>query len=149
MSRLLTWILIPAAWLGAAQPPAGYWDGLKAAIERHLGRPYVWGAAGMKSFDCSGFVWRVMSDNGVFLKRTTARKLYVALPPAPPAERWAFGNIVFFDDLKHCGIVDSPAAFYHAASSRGTTKSPFNPYWRRKVCAIRRMPVVPAVSPAR
>ena len=53
---------------------AGFWDGVKTAIQNHLGRPYVWGASGIKSFDCSGFVWRVMYENGILIKRTTARK---------------------------------------------------------------------------
>ena len=64
--------------------PAGFWSGLQTAIQKHLGRPYVWGATGLKSFDCSGFVWRVMYENGILLKRTTARKLYLTLPKATP-----------------------------------------------------------------
>src|SRR6266536_2613625 len=88
---------------------AGFWDGIKTAIQSHLGRPYVWGSDGLKSFDCSGFVWRVMYDNGILIKRTTARKLYMSLPAAPAAEQWRPGNIVFFDDLRHCGIVEGPA----------------------------------------
>jgi cell wall-associated NlpC family hydrolase len=131
------------AWLFcllAAACPAqtGLWEGIRAAIERNLGRPYVWGAAGMKSFDCSGFVWRVMSENGILLKRTTARKLYLCLPPA--GDRWKFGNLVFFDDLKHVGIVNGHADFYHAQTGRGTTRSPFDPYWRRKVYGFRTLP---------
>ena len=48
-------------------------ESIKSTIENHLGRPYVWGSSGLKSFDCSGFVWRVMYENGILLKRTTAR----------------------------------------------------------------------------
>jgi cell wall-associated NlpC family hydrolase len=28
--------------------------GLRNAIDKNLGRPYVWGATGLKSYDCSG-----------------------------------------------------------------------------------------------
>jgi len=126
-------------WLAAA--PAGpLWPQLKAAIERYLGRPYSWGSTGLKSFDCSGFVWRVMYDNGILLKRTTARKLYVCLPPVKEVDRWKPGNIVFFDLLRHVGIVNGPASFYHAESNAGTRLSKFEPYWRRKVCGVRQMP---------
>ena len=118
-----------------------FWSGLKAAIERNLGRPYVWGATGAKSFDCSGFVWRVMHENGLLIKRTTARKLYMSLPATPAERKWSFGNLVFFDDLKHVGIVNSQGDFYHAESSIGTTKSKFDPYWRKKVYGQRSMPV--------
>ena len=100
----------------------------------------MWGATGLKSFDCSGFVWRVMTENGIFIKRTTARKLYLALPKIPAADRWDFGNIVFFSDREHCGIVDSQRTFYHAAPHRGTHLSEFDPRWRGKICGIRAMP---------
>jgi len=107
MKRLLL-AFAAATTLAAADPPDSFWNGMKAVVEHHLGRPYVWGAAGLKSFDCSGFVWRVLFDNGVLIKRTTARKLYVSLPVVPAERKWEHGNIVFFDDLRHCGIVEGP-----------------------------------------
>jgi cell wall-associated NlpC family hydrolase len=124
-----------ALLLGA--PP--FWDQFRTVIQRHLGRPYVWGACGRKSFDCSGFVWRVMYDNGILIKRTTARKLYMVLPATTEQDAWQFGNIVFFDDLKHCGIVNARDSFYHAQSSRGTNLSRFDPFWRHKVHGVRRL----------
>ena len=118
-----------------------FWDGIKAAIQKHLGRPYVWGAAGLKSFDCSGFVWRVMYENGMLMKRTTARKLYMTLPKATPADQSDFGTLIFFDDLKHVGIVDDSTAFYHAQVSIGTNRSKMTPFWRQKVYGYRKLPV--------
>lgn len=55
-------------------------------------------------------------------------------------EIWTFGNIVFFSNLKHCGIVQSPETFYHAAVTAGTHVSRFNPFWRRKVSGVRAIP---------
>lgn len=115
-------------------------DGVKTSIQNHLGRPYVWGASGMKSFDCSGFVWRVMYENGILVKRTTARKFYLSLPKATEADRTAFGTLVFFDDLKHIGIIDDANAFYHAQVSIGTNRSPMNSFWRQKVYGYRKLP---------
>jgi cell wall-associated NlpC family hydrolase len=120
---------------------AVFWEGVKSAIQSHLGRPYVWGAAGLKSFDCSGFVWRVMADNGILIKRTTARKFYQTLPRATRAEQSEFGTLVFFDDLKHVGIIDGPAAFYHSESSIGTNRSAMTPFWRNKIFGFRKIPV--------
>jgi cell wall-associated NlpC family hydrolase len=113
---------------------------VQAVIERHLGRPYVWGSSGLKSFDCSGFVWRVMNDNGILIKRTTARKYFLTLPKVPDDERWSLGNIVFFSNLKHCGIVQTPETFYHAAVSVGTHASTFNAFWRSRISGVRAMP---------
>ena len=136
---------IPAPASPPPVPPAGApapddRPKVQTVIERHLGRPYVWGATGLKSFDCSGFVWRVMQENGIFVKRTTARKYFLTLPKVPEEERWTFGNIVFFSNLKHCGIVQTPETFYHAAVSTGTHVSRFDPFWRRKVSGVRAIP---------
>jgi cell wall-associated NlpC family hydrolase len=122
-------------------PTTGYRDGIKTAINKHLGRPYVWGAAGLKSFDCSGFVWRIMFENGVLVKRTTARKFFLTLPKATPAEQGNFGTLIFFDDLKHVGIVDDSKAFYHAQVSRGTNRSNMTPFWERKIYGYRKLPI--------
>lgn len=136
MKRAAMAALLLCGTAGAAEPE-GFWPACKRAIERHLGRPYSWGATGLKSFDCSGFVWRIYYDNGLLMKRTTARKLYMSMPATPQDQRWAPGNLVFFDNLKHVGIVNDARTFYHAESSKGTTLSNFDPYWRRKVYGVR------------
>jgi cell wall-associated NlpC family hydrolase len=116
-------------------------EGIRTAIQKNLGKPYVWGATGEKSFDCSGFVWKVLYDNGIFMKRTTARKYYMMLKPATKEDQGNFGTLVFFDDLKHVGIIDSPKEFYHAQSVVGTNLSPMNSYWKKMVYGYRLMPV--------
>ena len=124
----------------AAAAPSDSGVALRAVIGRHLGRPYVWGSSGLKSFDCSGFVWRVMQENGILIKRTTARKYFMTLPRVSEEDRWQLGNIVFFDHLKHCGIVESRETFYHAAVTEGTHRSQFDPLWRRKISGVRALP---------
>jgi peptidoglycan endopeptidase LytE len=135
-----------AAYAGFQQPapavattPAS-WQRIKASIETYLRRPYVWGSSGLKSFDCSGFVWRVMYENGILFKRTTARKLYMSFAAPAEGKNLIPGNLVFFDNLKHCGIVNDDNTFYHAQSSIGTNLSKFNPYWRRLVVGYRCIP---------
>jgi len=118
-----------------AQPD--FTDHLRISIEGYLGKPYSWGATGSKSFDCSGFVWRVMVDNGVLFKRTTARKLSMSLRKPEAGKTWEFGNIVFFNNYKHCGIVKGAGSFYHAQTSLGTNESEFSPYWQPKIVGIR------------
>jgi cell wall-associated NlpC family hydrolase len=124
----------------------GFWDGVKATIQRNLGRPYVWGSSGLKSFDCSGFVWRVMYENGILVKRTTARKFYLTLPKATKEDQASFGTLIFFDDLKHVGIVDDSTNFYHTQVSRGTNRSEMTPFWRNKIYGFRKLPA-PEAAP--
>ncbi|RPI25375.1 MAG: hypothetical protein EHM61_14555 [Acidobacteria bacterium] len=131
---------LPAGQTPAPEPADPAAQNLRPIIEKHLGRPYVWGASGMKSFDCSGFVWRVMTDKGILIKRTTARKFYLCLPPVEEGNKVQFGNIIFFDNLKHCGIVNDSGTFYHAQCKRGTNLSRLNRFWTPKVCGVRKMP---------
>ena len=144
MKRLLPLALILCFCTSAfaqEDPEADFVSKMKTVISKHLGRPYVWGSSGLKSFDCSGFVWRVLFENGILTKRTTARKYYMMLPKVEAADQSQFGNLVFFDHLKHVGIVDGPDTFYHAQLSRGTNLSPFDPFWRRKITGYRAIPI--------
>jgi cell wall-associated NlpC family hydrolase len=135
---LLLFLSSPAS--AAESGLVDFLGGIQTAIQKHLGRPYVWGATGAKSFDCSGFVWRVLYENGVLMKRTTARKFYMMLPKVEKSQEWEFGTLIFFDNLKHIGIVDNPTAFYHAQVSLGTNRSEMNSFWRKKIYGFRRLP---------
>ena len=144
MKRLLITVLLTVAWSSPAKAQNNQqqdlWLRIRTSIQSHLGRPYVWGASGMKSFDCSGFIWRVMFDNGLLVKRTTARKFFMVLPTVERTDQWNFGTLVFFDDLKHVGIVDNEQAFYHAQVTRGTNRSEMNAFWRPKIYGFRKLP---------
>ncbi len=141
MKTLRLILLVSVASGACAAGPQGFWPNFRATIERYLGLPYAWGACGAKSFDCSGFVWRVSHENGLLMKRTTARKLYFSTLPVNGKQAWRFGDLVFFDDLRHVGIVNDSATFYHAHRNGGTTLSPFRPYWRPKLTGVRRLDV--------
>jgi cell wall-associated NlpC family hydrolase len=124
-----------------ATPVNNLWSSFQTTIEGYLGRPYVPGGIGKKSFDCSGFVWRVMVENGIMMKRTTARKLYFCLPDCAKGASYEAGSLVFFDYMKHVGIVKDRQSFYHAQVSKGTNLSGFDPYWRRKIYGFRKIPM--------
>jgi hypothetical protein len=83
-----------------------------------------------------------MFENGLLTKRTTARKFYMLLPKATPEDHAKFGTVIFFDNLKHVGIVDTGSSFYHAQVSRGTNLSPLNWYWKSRIYGYRAMPVL-------
>lgn len=146
MKKALALVLILIFALSATSafaqtpPQSDFAARLKETITHYLGRPYVWGSSGLKSFDCSGFLWRVMTDNGILVKRTTARKFYMALPPVDESNKWQLGTVVFFNDLEHVGIVASENTFYHAQTSKGTNLSQFDPLWRNKIYGFRSLP---------
>ena len=111
-----------------------------AAIDLRIGTPYRLGATGPDRFDCSGFVWSVFQSAGVNFERRNARDLWTQLAPARDGKQFEFGTLVFFNDLKHVGIVADKDGFYHASTSQGVTYSPFNDYWTARIDGYRRMP---------
>ena len=90
-----------------------------------LGKPYVWGAQGPNSFDCSGFTYYVFKNAaGITLPRTSSMQskygTYVSKSNLRP------GDLVFFDtvgsnngDVTHCGIYIGNGQLIHAASGQG------------------------------
>ena len=114
---------------------------LMSAIERRLGSPYVYGATGPNVFDCSGFVWSVFQSAGVNFERVSARSLWNQFAPPSEDEKYKLGTLVFFNNLKHVGIVADANGFYHASSSHGVEYSTFNDYWTSRIVGFRRIPV--------
>ncbi len=79
--------------LGAANLPEGV---VRTAIEFALGergKPYVWGATGPNSYDCSGLMMRAFQAAGVFLPRTS-REQYKAGGHLPVAQAQP-GDLLF------------------------------------------------------
>jgi cell wall-associated NlpC family hydrolase len=66
---------------------------LKAALSRQ-GLPYVWGAAGPKSFDCSGLVQWAMAQAGVQMPRVAADQARTG--PAVPVSQLQPGDLLFY-----------------------------------------------------
>ncbi len=113
---------------------------LLSEIDHRLGAPYVYGASGPRSFDCSGFVWSVFQAVGISFERSSARTLWLRFEPVPPGEEYQFGTLVFFNNLTHVGIVADEHGFFHASRSQGVTYSPFNDYWLDRLDGFRRVP---------
>jgi len=112
-----------------------------AAIDERIGAPYHMGATGPYRFDCSGFVWSVFQSAGIDFERSSARSLWMSFVPARAEEELRFGTLVFFNNLKHVGIVADKRGFYHASSSQGVTYSHFNDYWLARIDGFRRVPL--------
>lgn len=98
----------PAGTAPVAQPALN--KAVIAEAKRHIGQPYVWGAAGPSAFDCSGLVYYSYRKYGHTLPRISEDQFRAAR--LIPASRAVAGDLVFYSDTEgdvhHVGIVSSP-----------------------------------------
>jgi len=90
-------------------------NSIVAYASNFLGTPYVWGAAGPKYFDCSGFMQYVYAHFGVSLSRTTFTQInegsYVSRDSLQP------GDLIFFGSQSnphHVGMYVGNNSYIHA-----------------------------------
>ncbi|MGK5450109.1 NlpC/P60 family protein [Streptomyces radiopugnans] len=84
-----------------------------AFAEAQLGKPYVWGATGPNSYDCSGLTQAAWLSAGVSLPRTTYDQVNAGTRIAKAGMRP--GDLVFFyDDISHVGIYAGGGQMIHA-----------------------------------
>ncbi|MFE1954524.1 MULTISPECIES: C40 family peptidase [Streptomyces] len=77
------------------------------------GKPYVWGATGPDSYDCSGLTGAAWKAAGVTLPRTTWDQ--VEFGTTVPLSDIQPGDLVFFyDDISHVGIYKGDGIMIHA-----------------------------------
>ncbi|HZH89650.1 MAG TPA: C40 family peptidase [Pyrinomonadaceae bacterium] len=114
---------------------------MMSAIDTRIGAPYVYGTEGPRVFDCSGFVWSVFQSAGVNFERGSARDFWATFNHVSEDEKYKFGTLVFFNNLKHVGIVADENGFYHASTSQGVTYSSFSGYWGSRITGFRRVPL--------
>ncbi|MFE9646925.1 NlpC/P60 family protein [Streptomyces sp. NPDC006365] len=84
-----------------------------AFARAQTGKPYVWGASGPDSYDCSGLTQAAWKAAGVTLPRTTWDQVnvgtQVSVASAQP------GDLVFFyDDISHVGLYLGDGMMIHA-----------------------------------
>ncbi|MET9665392.1 NlpC/P60 family protein [Streptomyces sp. NPDC006475] len=78
-----------------------------------IGKPYVWGAAGPSSYDCSGLTQAAWKTAGVSLPRTTWDQ--VKTGKRVETKDLLPGDLVFFyDDISHVGIYIGDGKMIHA-----------------------------------
>ncbi len=84
-----------------------------AFARAQIGKPYVWGATGPGSYDCSGLTQAAWKAAGVGLPRTTYDQ--VDAGTTVPVSQAQPGDLVFFyDDVTHVGIYIGNGMMIHA-----------------------------------
>jgi cell wall-associated NlpC family hydrolase len=87
-------------------------EAIRFAIDQ-LGEPYVWGADGPSSWDCSGLTLRAYQAAGVTLPRTSAQQATVGIPVSK--SNLLPGDLVFFyTPISHVGIYVGEGLMIHA-----------------------------------
>ncbi|MEY4168511.1 MAG: hypothetical protein RIR52_2335 [Acidobacteriota bacterium] len=141
--RLLS-LVLPILKADAVTPPQFFINEassmLYREITKRLGVRYRFYGTDDRGYDCSGFVWRVFQSAGSDFERVAARSLWAQLPEANDEEKGQFGTLVFFNGLRHVGIVRDSKTFYHASRSQGVTLSTFDGYWGGRITGFRRAP---------
>ncbi|GAA2406276.1 C40 family peptidase [Streptomyces pulveraceus] len=84
-----------------------------AFARAQIGKPYVWGATGPASYDCSGLTQAAWKSAGVDIPRTTWDQVKIGTRVATADLRP--GDLVFFyDDISHVGIYKGGGMMIHA-----------------------------------
>ncbi|MFC8504772.1 NlpC/P60 family protein [Streptomyces sp. NPDC057411] len=101
-----------------APPPSGSTYAAKAGLalsfaRAQIGKPYVWGATGPSSYDCSGLTQAAWRAAGVDLPRTTWDQVKVGTRVAT-ADLLPGDLVFFYDDISHVGIYLGDGMMIHA-----------------------------------
>ncbi|WP_393059992.1 NlpC/P60 family protein [Streptomyces sp. LN549] len=98
---------------GSAQAPNARAAEAVAFAYTALGKPYVWGATGPSSFDCSGLTQAAYRSAGLSLPRTTYTQINAGRRVA--RSELAPGDLVFFySGISHVGLYVGNGQMIHA-----------------------------------
>lgn len=126
----------PGGPTGTTPPPAPYKGPTSTQAQKavafayaQLGKPYVWGASGPDSFDCSGLMMAAWSYAGVSIPRVSYAQM--SSLPAVPLSDLQPGDIIGFNGNSHVGmyvgggyLIDAPH------SGADVEKIPFSGWYR-------------------
>jgi cell wall-associated NlpC family hydrolase len=90
-------------------------DSGKRAVQfatAQIGKPYVWGAEGPGSYDCSGLTSQAWRAAGRGIPRTSQEQL--RLPKVAVKDMRPGDLIIYFDDASHVGMYIGDGAIVHA-----------------------------------
>ncbi|WP_233224065.1 C40 family peptidase [Amycolatopsis sp. CA-128772] len=101
-------------------PTAAAQTAVDAALSR-LGKPYVWGATGPDSFDCSGLLLWSYKKAGITLPRNSAAQAQFGTPV--PRDQLQPGDLVaYYSPVSHIGMYLGDGKMVHAPTSGDVVK---------------------------
>ncbi|MFI7609808.1 NlpC/P60 family protein [Nonomuraea terrae] len=102
---------------------------LKFAMNKR-GTPYVWGGTSPRGYDCSGLMLRAYQKAGIQLPRVAADQ-YAAFDKKVSWKNLKPGDLVFFSNLGHVGMISRPGYMVHAPRTGDVVKEEKLSAWRR------------------
>jgi SH3-like domain-containing protein len=118
--------------------------------KKMVGRPYMWGAASPKAFDCSGFTQSVFRHNGFILERDASMQANqgVEIDTSGNFKQLKPGDLLFFspfpERITHVGIYMGDNQFIHCSGlvtidSFNPADSNYNDYRRQSLRRVKRI----------
>lgn len=109
-----------------------------------LGKPYVWGAEGPNSFDCSGLVYYVYGQHGIKMPRTSREQANVGTTISQ--SQLQPGDLIFSSTdgsggVNHVGIYIGNGQMIHAPNSNDVVKTTNinSSYWQNTYVKAKRV----------
>ncbi|MBO8186030.1 C40 family peptidase [Streptomyces spirodelae] len=100
--------------LGKVPPGSGRAAAALAAAKGKIGSPYVWGATGPSSFDCSGLTSWAYKQAGVSLPRTSQAQANAGTRISSQSQLKPGDLVLFYGDLHHIGLYAGNGQVLHA-----------------------------------
>ena len=99
-------------------------DKVLSTVKAQVGKPYVYGAAGPNSFDCSGLTYYAYKKEGIYLNRTSRDQAKNGKHVSK--SNLKAGDLVFFNSgtnsIKHVGMYVGNGKFIHSPSPGKSVK---------------------------
>lgn len=133
------------SWKSGNGAPIG--DRLIDGAREMLGTPYVWGGESEDGVDCSGLIYKLLTDagaSGKCLPRRASEQM-AGLGFAVEKEELQPGDLVFFSTYKpgpsHVGIYLGDGDFIHASSAQHkvAVSNLSESYYKKRFCGARRI----------
>ncbi|MFD3930498.1 NlpC/P60 family protein [Streptomyces sp. NPDC058614] len=106
-----------AAAGGSTAPASGRASSAYAAAQSKLGAPYVYGASGPSSFDCSGLTSWAYAQAGVSIPRTSQAQASAGTRIYSQSDLQVGDLVIFYSDQHHVGFYAGNGQVLHAPRS--------------------------------
>ncbi|MGN5378404.1 hypothetical protein BIV25_12830 [Streptomyces sp. MUSC 14] len=100
--------------LGNSKPASGLAAAAFAAAQTQIGKPYVYGATGTASYDCSGLTSWAYAQAGVSIPRTSQEQATIGTRISSESDLQVGDLVFFYGDIHHVGIYAGNGTVLHA-----------------------------------